>query len=81
MVATITGQFLGVEEITLKDKSPMKLMQVLQQSKRGGFTILNIPIENGYQVPKLNEKVTIEVSVSAFLSKKDNTAKLGVRIS
>lgn len=81
MVASVSGQFLGILEIPVKDKAPMKFMQLLQQGKKGDFSIINIAIENGYALPKTNEKITLDVVISAFLSKKDNTAKQGLRVA
>lgn len=80
MVATVTGQFLGIQEIPIKDKPALKMAQLLQQGKKGDFSIVNIPISDGFSAPKANEKITVAVTVSAFISKRDNSAKVGLRM-
>lgn len=79
MQAEVKGLFLGVIEIQVKDKPNMKMIELMQQTSYG-HEILRIPFDNGYQVPKENTMVTIPVAVSAFVSKKDGTAKLGTRL-
>lgn len=80
MIASITGQFLGIQEIAIKDKPSMRVVQLLQCSKSGKWDIATIPITNGFTPPKPNEKITLDVTVSAFLGKKDGQAKIGLRM-
>lgn len=78
MIVDLTGTFLGVTEVQLRDKPPMRLVELLQ-STESGHDLIKIPVSDTFKVPEVNKPFTCKVRVSAFIGK-DKTAKVGVRM-